>query len=115
MVAAADVSDMEKEAKRIGTDDAWVCKCVWDDYYDFRVIIFNGIGHVRVSIYPEEVIISDLFVKEDERNEGYGTALLNYADDLIKMFAPDKDVLIEPLTDWEEKWYTRRGYKVIDE
>ena len=37
-------------------------------------------------------------------------------DELIEKFCPiGQDVCITPLTDWEREWYTRRGYKVIDE
>ena len=72
--------------------------------------------NVRVSFYPDQVCISDLFVREDYRNKRYGTALLDYVDELIEKFCPvGQDVCITPLTDWEREWYTRRGYKVIDE
>ena len=68
---------------------------------------------MRVSFFPDEVIISDLFVKVDKRGERYGTALLNYADELIKKFGEGKQA--SALTDWEKEWYIRRGYKIIDE
>jgi GNAT superfamily N-acetyltransferase len=71
---------------------------------------------VRVSFYPDQIIISDLFVREDYRNKRYGTALLDYVDELIDRFgAEDQVVNIIPLTDWEREWYTRRGYKIVEE
>ena len=89
--------------------------CDWDDYFDFRIIADCGKGHVRVSFFPDEIIISDLFVRVDKRGERYGTALLDYADELIKKFGEGKQASISALTDWEKEWYIRRGYKIIDE
>ena len=107
---------IDKDAKITPELDFWVCRCDWSDYFDFRIIAEYGKGHVRVSFYPDQVCISDLFVREDYRNKRYGTALLDYVDELIEKFCPvGQDVCITPLTDWEREWYTRRGYKVIDE
>ena len=109
---------IDKDAKitpELDLFNTCTCECKWDGYYDYRIICYGGTGHIRVSFYPDEVIISDLFVKEEERRKRYGTALLDYADKLIQKLAPGKDVCIIPLTDWEREWYTRRGYKVIDE
>ena len=103
------------EAKLTPNLDFWVCRCDWDDYFDFRIIADCGKGHVRVSFFPDEIIISDLFVGVDKRREGYGTALLDYADKLIKKFGEGKQASISALTDWEKEWYIRRGYKIIDE
>ena len=94
--------------------DFWVCRCDWDDYFDFRIIADYGIGHVRVSFFPDEIIISDLFVSVDKRGKRYGTALLDYTDELIKKFGEGKQVSISALTDWEKEWYIERGYKIID-
>lgn len=106
---------MDKNTKVTPKLKMWVCRCDWDDYYDFRIIADYGQAHVRVSFYPEWVVISDLFVKEDIRNHRYATALLDYVDELTKKFAPGKEVVIVPLTDWEKEWYERRGYKVVKE
>ena len=107
---------IDKDAKITPELDFWTCRCDWEDYFDFRIIADCGRGHVRVSFYPDQIIISDLFVREDYRNKRFGTALLDYVDELIEKFCPiGQDVCITPLTDWEREWYTRRGYKVIDE
>lgn len=92
-----------------------VCRCDWSDYYDFRIIADFGKAHVRVSFYSECVVISDLFVREDYRKKRYATALLDYVDELTKKFAPGKDVVIVPLTEWEKEWYEKRGYKIVKE
>ena len=94
--------------------DFWVCRCDWDDYFDFRIIADYGIGHVRVSFFPDEIIISDLFISVDKRGKRYGTALLDYADELIKKFGEGKQASISALTNWEKEWYIKRGYKIID-
>lgn len=104
-----------KVIPEFGFGDVWVCRCDWDGYFDFRIICMQGTGHVRVSFFPDEIIISDLFVKVDKRGERYGTALLDYADKLIKKFGEGKQAGISALTDWEKEWYIRRGYKIIDE
>ena len=106
---------IHKDAKITPELDFWVCRCDWKDYFDFRIIADCGMGHVRVSFYPDEIIISDLFVRVDKRRERYGTALLDYVDELIQKFGKGKQASISALTDWEKKWYTRRGYKIIDE
>ena len=109
---------IDKDAKitpELDLFNTCTCECKWDGYYDYRIICYDGIGHIRVSFYPDQVIISDLYVKEDERRKRYGTALLDYADKLIQKLAPGKDVCITPLTDWEREWYTRRGYKIVNE
>ncbi len=107
---------IDKSTKTTPSLDFCVCRCDWDDYFDFRIIAEHGKGHVRVSFYPDQIIISDLFVREDYRNKRYGTALLDYVDELIDRFGIEEHVVnIVPLTDWEREWYTRRGYKVIDE
>ena len=45
------------------TPDPYFCKCRcdWGDYFDFRIICDSGTGHVRVTFYTDEVVISDLF------------------------------------------------------
>lgn len=106
---------IHKDTKITPELDFWVCRCDWDDYFDFRIIADCGRGHVRVSFYPDQVCISDLFVREDYRNKRYGTALLDYVDELINTFSPGGEVYIVPLTDWEKDWYIRRGYKIVDE
>lgn len=106
---------IHKDTKITPELDFWVCRCDWEDYFDFRIIADCGRGHVRVSFYPDQIIISDLFVREDYRNKRYGTALLDYVDELIEKFGSGKDVCITPLTDWEREWYTRRGYKIVNE
>lgn len=83
--------------------------------FDFRIIADCGKGHVRVSFFPDEIIISDLFVRVDKRGERYGTALLDYADELVQKFGEGKQASISALTGWEREWYIRRGYKIIDE
>ena len=106
---------LDKNTKVTPHLDFWVCRCEWKDYFDFRIIADYGMGHVRVSFYPDQIIISDLFVREDYRNKRYGTALLDYADELIEEFGEGKEVTIVPLTDWEREWYIRRGYKIVEE
>jgi len=93
----------------------WICKCDWGHYVDFRVLIDQGNGHVRVSFYPDQIIISDLYVSEKYRKRGYATALLNYADFLVLEYGKGKKATIVPLTDWEREWYIRRGYEIIEE
>lgn len=105
---------IDKEAKLTPNLDFWVCRCDWDDYFDFRIIADYGRGHVRVSFYQDEIIISDLFVRVDKRGERYGTALLDYVDELVQKFGKGKQASISALTNWEKEWYTRRGYKIID-
>ena len=106
---------IDKETKPTPDLNFWVCRCNWADYFDFRIIVDYGRGHVRVSFYPDEIIISDLFVREDKRGEGYGTALLDYADELVQKFRAGKQASISALTGWEREWYIRRGYRIIDE
>lgn len=106
---------IDKETKLTPDLNFWVCRCNWSDYFDFRIIVDYGRGHVRVSFYPDEIIISDLFVREDKRGEGYGNALLDYADELVQKFGEGKQASISALTGWEREWYIRRGYRIIDE
>ena len=91
---------IDKETKLTPDLNFWVCRCNWSDYFDFRIIVDYGRGHVRVSFYPDEIIISDLFVREDKRGEGYGTALLDYADELVQKFGEGKQASISALTGW---------------
>ena len=49
------------EAKLTPNLDFWVCRCDWDDYFDFRIIADCGKGHVRVSFFPDEVFCSVFF------------------------------------------------------
>jgi GNAT superfamily N-acetyltransferase len=106
---------IDKDTKVTPKLNFWTCKCKWDDYFDFRIIANEGIGHVRVSFFSHWVTISDLFVREEFRNRRYATALLDYVDELINKFAPGVEVDIVPLTDWEKDWYIRRGYKIVEE
>lgn len=105
---------IKQETKLTPNLDFWVCRCDWDDYFDFRIIADYGRGHVRVSFFPDEIIISDLFISVDKRGKKYGTALLDYVDELIKKFGEGKQASISALTDWEKEWYIERGYKIID-
>ena len=36
---------IDKEAKLTPDLDFWVCRCDWDDYFDFRVIVDYGGVH----------------------------------------------------------------------
>ena len=106
---------LDKNAKLTPKLNFWVCRCDWGDYFDFRIIADNGKGHVRVSFYPDLVMISDLFVQKDYRNKRYGTALLDYVDGLVDAFGNKKNVRIIPLENWEKDWYESRGYNVVDD
>ena len=83
-----------------------VCTCNWKDYYDYRIMMPAGEGHVRVSFFKDETIISDLFVDEKYRNKGYATILLNKVDELLN----GKQATIYPLEPWQKLWYEKRGY-----
>lgn len=83
-----------------------VCKCQWEDYYDYRIMTENGNGHVRVSFFDDEICISDLFVDESCRKQGIATALLNKVDELLD----GRQATIVPLQDWCKCWYAKRGY-----
>lgn len=85
-----------------------VCKCEWKDYYDYRIITEKGEGHVRLSFFEDEIIISDLFVDKTQRNKGIGTTLLDKVDELLC----GKKANIVPLESWEKDWYIKRGYIV---
>lgn len=83
-----------------------ICKCQWKDYYDYRIMLPNGEGHVRVSFFTDEIIISDLYVSEEHRHKYYATTLLDKVDELLA----GKKAVIYPLEEWQEKWYEQRGY-----
>ena len=55
---------IDKETKLTPDLNFWVCRCNWSDYFDFRIIVDYGRGHVRVSFYPDEIIISVRFETE---------------------------------------------------
>ena len=40
---------IDKETKLTPDLNFWVCRCNWSDYFDFRIIVDYGRGHVRVS------------------------------------------------------------------
>lgn len=88
-----------------------VCKCRWKDYYDYRIMLPNGEGHVRVSFFKDEIIISDLFVSEKHRHKGYATSLLDKVDELLN----GKHATIYPLEIWQKKWYEKRGYTIYED
>lgn len=67
-------------------------------------------GHVRVSFFENEIIISDLFVNKECRNKGYATALLDEVDRLLD----GRKASITPLNDWTKEWYLSRGYIIKD-
>lgn len=83
-----------------------VCKCQWEDYYDYRVMLPNGKGHVRVSFFKDEILISDLYVSEEHRHKGYATILLDKVDELLN----NKTATIYALEEWQKEWYEKRGY-----
>ena len=84
-------------------------RCEWGDYYDYRLMFKDGSGHVRVSFYPNQIIISDLFVVEKKRKRGRASALLNEVDKMIG----SKRAYIVPSCDWVKEWYIRRGYIIV--
>lgn len=85
-------------------------KCTWKDYYDYRLVLGDGSGHVRVSFFDDsQIIISDLFVTEDKRTNGIATRLLDEADKIIC----GRPACITPLEEWQQKWYEHRGYKIV--
>lgn len=83
-----------------------VCKCQWKEYYDYRIMMPNGEGHVRLTIYEDEAIISDLYVADEHRHKGYATILLDKVDELLG----GQKAFICPLEEWTKIWYERRGY-----
>lgn len=88
-----------------------ICRCDWDDYYDYRIIISNGKGHVRVSFFFDQIIISDLFVVKEYRRKGYATKMLDKVDEIIG----DRQATIVPENEWCRDWYIRRGYLIVDD
>lgn len=85
-----------------------VVKCEWQEYYDYRIMMSNGEGHVRVSFFDDETIISDLYVAEEHRRKGYATILLDKVDELLN----GKKATIYPLEEWKREWYEKRGYVI---
>lgn len=98
---------VDKDFHRIAEEiNLIVCNCNWLNYYDYRIVTLDGKGHVRVSFFDDEILISDLYVNESCRNQGIANKLLNKVDELLD----GKKATIVPLEDWEAEWYKRRGY-----
>lgn len=102
------MADAMLEAATELSTEIIVCKCQWIDYYDYRLMYADGTGHARVSLYPDEVIISDLFVVTEERRKGKATKLLDKIDELVA----GREISITPLEAWEATWYQSRGYVI---
>ena len=85
-----------------------VVKCKWQEYYDYHIMMPNGEGHVRVSFFDDETIISDLYVAEEHRCKGYATILLDKVDELLD----GRKAVIYPLEEWQREWYKQRGYAI---
>lgn len=89
-----------------------IIKCVWKDYYDYRLMCHDGSGHARVTFFPDEqIIVSDLFVVSEKRKTGIATKLL----DKIETIVGNKEISIVPSNEWQKKWYEKRNYKIINE
>lgn len=95
-----------KALEYLNWEEPIICKCQWEDYYEFHIMFQDGKGHVRLSFFNDGAYISDLYVAEDYRCKGYGTILLNKVDELLN----GNKAIIYPILDWHKTWYEKRGY-----
>lgn len=87
----------------------------WEDYHSWFLFTKDGVASCRLCIYddnPKEGIVSDLFVRDTFRNQGYATALLEFCSKIAKSDGCEVISLRSDNDDWVREWYKRIGFEV---
>lgn len=85
----------------------------WSWGTDWFVMTSDEYGMVRLSLFEGEYSISNLYVDEAHRNQGYATCLLDRCDEIV-----GSNNVINVRVESKElaEWFLRRDYCVeIDE
>jgi ribosomal protein S18 acetylase RimI-like enzyme len=87
----------------------------WNDFHCLFIFSNDGIASCRLSIYddtPSEGIISDLYVYDACRQQGYATELLKFCSEVAKANECNSISLRSDNDDWVREWYKRIGFEV---
>lgn len=86
----------------------------WDDYETLFVFSADGNVSCRLSFYndtPQDAVISDLYVHESVRKQGYATNIINWCIEYIKDRGCNSLLIRSDNDDWIRQWYKRLGFK----
>ena len=89
---------------------------IWKDYHTWFIFSNNGVASCRISIYddnPTDCVISDLYVHETFRNQGYATELLKFCNKIAKADGCTTISLRSDQDDWVREWYKRLNFEVV--
>ena len=86
----------------------------WKYYKSYYLMESKGLAMVRITRDVSEFEISDLYVNENYREQGMGTAILNAAINLCKELSPHNKIFITTNKDsspFVDEWYMKLGFK----
>lgn len=95
------------------------CEQHWKNYSDnierekiITVMSVDGKAQCRLVFYPTEnvQVVSDLYVSEDVRKQGYATSILNYIDTNLQERKYTMVFINEDTPKWLFEIYNKRGY-----
>lgn len=91
--------------------------CDWYNEFKDIYILIEGIGIVKVYSFndkPTEFYISNLYVNESERRNGYGTELLKEAiKEAIYKGATNISLWVKKYQSKEIEWYKSHGFEYL--
>ena len=95
-----------------------ICEQQWENengketHKQITVVSINGKVQCNIHIYPMEnvQVLSDLYVSEEMRKQGYATAILNYIDTNLQQRKYTMVFIEEKAPEWLFEMYNKRGY-----
>ena len=83
-------------------------------------IFSNEDNTIRFALYTynddnETIYLSNLFVNESLRKNGYGNRIIEWVFDYAKSRSFKTIILNVAKNSWMEKWYERKGFKYLED
>ena len=81
----------------------------------FGKVWYISNSNFKFAIYrydddPKTIYLSNVFVNENSRKQGYGNQILDFVDGIAERFTANTIILKANKQDFVHNWYTRHGY-----
>ena len=86
----------------------------------FGKVWYMNNSNFKFAIYiydddPKTIYLSNVFVNENSRKQGYGNKILDFVDGMAEGFVANTIILKANKQDFVHNWYKRHGYVDYEE